>query len=454
MTASTMTAPTVSEDAALLDQLIDRAKQAGADAADGILVRGVAVSQSQRLGETENLEREEGQDLGLRVFIGQRQAIVSSTDLDPRAIEEMVTRAVAMAKVVPEDPYCGLAAPAQLAVDIPDLDSFDSTEPSTLELIERARRCEAAARDVRGVTNSEGAEASWSSSRVQLAASNGFTGGYAVSRHSLGVSVLAGEGQKMERDYDFTSTVHAADLEDPSVVGRRAGEQAVRRLNSQKPRTSKLPIVLDPRVANSLLGHLAGAISGPAIARGTSFLKDKLGEQIFAADVQVLDDPHRRRGLRSKPFDAEGLATGQRTLIDNGLLTGWILDLASARQLGLTPTGNASRGVSGPPSPSTSNLYFAPGKLSSQALIGEIEEGFYITSMMGMGVNPVTGDYSKGATGFWIKNGVLTHPVSEATVAGNLLEMFKNLTPADDLAFKYGVDSPTLRIDGMTIAGG
>ncbi|MGO1120273.1 TldD/PmbA family protein [Rhodovibrionaceae bacterium A322] len=453
MTTKTSTAATSAQDAALLDQLLDRARKAGADAADGIVVRGVAISQSQRLGKTESLEREEGQDLGLRVFIGQRQAIVSSTDFDDKAVAEMVERAVAMAKVVPEDPYCGLADPDQLGGEAPDLDSYDASEPSAEDLIELARSCEEAARSVSGVTNSEGAEASWSSSSVQLAASNGFTGGYAVSRHSLGVSVLAGEGQDMERDYDFTSTVHREDLEDASSVGRRAGEKAVSRLNSQKPPTSKLPVVLDPRVANSILGHFAGAISGPAIARGTSFLKDKLGEQVFASGVDVLDNPHRLRGLRSKPFDAEGLATRERTLIDKGVLTGWVLDLASARQLGLDPTGNASRGVSGPPSPSTSNLYFAPGKQSPVELIGEIEEGFYITSMMGMGVNAVTGDYSKGATGFWIKNGQLAHPVSEATIAGNLLDMFKSLTPANDLNFKYGVDSPTLRIDGLTIAG-
>lgn len=441
------------DDASLLAELLKSAAAAGAESADATLVRSSALSHAQRLGKVERLEREESDDLGLRILLGQRQAIVSTTDFSPDALSALVDRALAMARVVPEDPYCGLADPQLLTSARPELDIFDPEEPSAETLIERARSCEEAARAVAGVTNSEGAEAGWSSSRVTLAASNGFAGSYAVTRHSLGVSVLAGEGLEMERDYDFSSTVHGSDLESAEEVGRRAGERAVKRLNPRKPRTGRVPLVFDPRVANGMLRHFAGAINGAAIARGTSFLKERLGESVFAKGVQIVDDPHRPRGPRSRPFDAEGLATSRQALVEDGRLTTWLLDLASARQLNLAPTGHASRGVSGTPGPATSNLYFAPGTTSPQEMIAAIDEGFYVTEMIGMGVNGVTGDYSRGASGYWIEKGELTHPVSEATIAGNLKEMFKELTPASDLTFKYGTDSPTLRIDGMTVAG-
>jgi PmbA protein len=378
---------------------------------------------------------------------------VSSTDTSAEALAGLVERAVAMAKSVPEDQYCGLADPDQLATDHPDLDIFDPDEPAPETLIERARACEDAARAVTGVTNSEGAEASWSMSRVSLAASNGFSGSYAGSRHSLGVSVLAGEGQGMERDYDFTSTVFSADLEDPETVGRRAGERAVRRLGPKKATTAKVPVVFDPRVAGGLIGHLAAAINGRTVARGTSFLKDKMGEPVFSRGLNVVDDPHRARGLRSKPFDGEGLENSRRSVVEDGVLKTWFLDLRSARQLGLASTGNASRGTSSPPGPSATNLYLEAGAESPEALIGEIDAGFYITEMMGMGINGITGDYSRGASGFWIEKGALAYPVSEVTVAGNLKDMFLALTPADDLEFRYGINAPTLRVDGMTVAG-
>ncbi len=438
----------------LLADLIAKARAQGADAADAVVVGSVALSNAQRLGELERLEREESQDLGLRVLVGRRQAIVSSTDTSAEALAGLVERAVAMAKSVPEDQYCGLADPDQLATDHPDLDIFDPDEPAPETLIERARACEDAARAVTGVTNSEGAEASWSMSRVSLAASNGFSGSYAGSRHSLGVSVLAGEGQGMERDYDFTSTVFSADLEDPETVGRRAGERAVRRLGPKKAKTAKVPVVFDPRVAGGLIGHLAAAINGRTVARGTSFLKDKMGEPVFARGLNVVDDPHRARGLRSKPFDGEGLENTRRSVVEDGVLKTWFLDLRSARQLGLASTGNASRGTSSPPGPSATNLYLEAGAESPEALIGEIDAGFYITEMMGMGINGITGDYSRGASGFWIEKGALAYPVSEVTVAGNLKDMFLALTPADDLEFRYGINAPTLRVDGMTVAGG
>lgn len=440
-------------DTAMAEELVERARKAGAEAADAVLIRSTSLSHAQRLGQVERLEREESVDLGLRVLIGHRQAMVSTTDLDPASLDALIERSVAMARVVPEDRWCGLAAPEQLATERPDVESNDPQEPSPETLIVRARACEEAARAVAGVTNSEGAEAGWGSTRMSLAASNGFRGTYVGSRHSVGVSVLAGNGLEMERDYDFSSTVFGEDLEDPVTVGRRAGERAVRRLKPRKPRTARLPVVLDPRIAPSLLRSLVGAISGAAVARGTSFLKDKLGQTIFAPGVQIVDEPHRRRGLRSRPFDGEGLPTQRQALIDNGVLTTWLLDLASARQLGLPPTGHAARGVSGPPGPSCSNVWLAPGTLSPKEMIGEIEEGFYITEMIGMGVNALTGDYSRGASGFWIEKGELTYPVSEATVAGNLLSMFAALTPANDLELRYGIDSPTVRIDGMTIAG-
>lgn len=437
----------------LLKDLIDCARRKGADAADGVLFRNASLSVARRLGAPERIERSESADLGLRVIIGRRQAVVSTTDIGPSALGELVDRAIAMARVVPEDPYCGLADPLQVRHPVPDLDILDPVEPTVDALTGRAAAAEDAARAVAGVSNSEGAEAGWSRSEIALAATNGFAGAYARSSSSVSVAVLAGSGTAMERDYDYSSAVHAADLMDPAAIGQSAGERAVRRLNARKAVTLKVPVVFDNRVAGSLVRHFAGAINGTAIARGTSFLKDKLGRQIFAPGLAIFDDPLRRRGLASRPFDGEGLEVRRRALIEDGVLTGWVLDLATARQLGLASTANAARGTSAPPSPGTSNLYLAAGRHTPAALIADIDRGFYVTEMMGFGVNSVTGDYSRGAAGFWIEKGQLAFPVSEVTIAGNLIDMFKNLVPADDLVFRYGVDSPTVRIDGMTVAG-
>ncbi len=437
----------------LVVDLIARARAAGADAADAVLFDSVSLSLAQRLGKLERLERSESGDLGLRVFIGRRMAMVASSDRRPEALAELVDRAVAMARVVPEDPYCGLAEPDQLAREIADLDLFDPSEPTAEMLVARAREAEEAALGVRGVTNSEGAEASWRRIRVAMAASNGFVGGYAVTGSGLSVSVIAGEGTGMETDHDYTAAVYGSDLDSAAAIGTRAGVRAVARLGARKVATTHVPVVFDPRVAGGLLGHLSGAISGPAIARGTSFLKDRMGEAVFAPGVTVVDDPHIRRGRRSKPFDAEGVANQRRALIEDGRLTTWLLDLRSARQLGLTTTGHAARGTAGPPSPAPSNLYLAAGSRTPAQLIGEIPSGFYVTSLMGMGVNLVTGDYSRGASGFWIEGGALSYPVSGVTIAGSLPEMFRRLEPADDLVFRYGVDAPTVRLDGMTVAG-
>jgi PmbA protein len=437
----------------LLSSVVAQARRAGADAADAVLFEGVSLSHAQRLGQIEKLERSEAYDLGLRVLIGKRQAIVSSNDRGAEHLKELVDRAVAMARTVPEDPYCGLAEREQLARDWPDLDLTDPVEPAPEVLIARAAAAEDAARAVRGVTNSEGAEASWSRARMALVASNGFAGTSAGTGHGVSVSVLAGQGTGMERDYDFTSAVHAGDLKDPAAIGRSAGERAVKRLNARKVPTCQVPVVFDPRVSGGLLRHLVGAISGPAIARGTSFLKDKLGQRILPAGATVIDDPHLRRGLRSKPFDAEGVANRRRAIVEDGVLTTWLLDLASARQLGLATTGHASRGTSSPPAPSPNNLWLEPGKRTPEELMRDIASGFYVSELMGMGVNGVTGDYSRGAAGFWIENGTLAYPVSEVTIASNLKDMLLSLAAANDLDRKTGIDAPTLRIEGMTVAG-
>jgi PmbA protein len=437
----------------ILEDLLKRAKAKGAEAADCLIVRDVSLNVAQRLGKREKLERSEAQDLGLRVFVGKCQAIVSTSDLEPKTLDELAERAVAMARVVPEDEFCGLADPALLVKTPVALDLDDKKEPSEAELTEMIARAEDAARAVPGVTNSEGAEAGWGKVQIALAASNGFRGSYATSRWGISVSVLAGEGTGMERDYDFSSAVFGENLLDPETLGRSAGERTVRRLNPRKASTAKIPIVYDPRVANGLIGHFVGAINGASIARGTSFLKDRMGQQIFAKGIRIIDDPHRPRGLRSKPFDGEGVANKKRALIEDGVLTTWLLDCRSARQLKLTTTGHAARGTSSPPSPSAANLYLEPGKVTPAELMSDIKQGFYVTELIGMGINGVTGDYSRGAAGYWIENGKLTHPVSEVTVAGNLKDMFQNLTPANDLLFRYGTDSPTVRIDGMTLAG-
>jgi PmbA protein len=437
----------------LLQDLVARACRAGADTADAVMVEGISLAHAQRLGKTEKLERSEGQDLGLRVLIGRQQAIVSSSDRSPGALAELVERAIAMARTVPEDPFCGLADPAEIARQWPQLDMLDSQEPAVETLIERARAAEEAALAVKGVSNSEGAEAGWGRSSVALVASNGFAGWYSGSSHGVSVAVLSGAGTAMERDYDFSSAVYAADLADPATIGKTAGERAVRRLGARKMPTCRCPVVFEPRVARGFLSHLMGAIAGPAIARGTSFLKDRLGQRIFPEAITIIDDPHRPRGLRSKPFDGEGVANRRRALVERGTLTTWILDLRSARQLGLQTTGHAARGTSSPPSPAATNLWLEPGAHNPQELMSDIKSGFYVTEMMGMGVNGVTGDYSRGAAGFWIENGALAFPVSEMTVAGNLKDMFLRLAAADDLEFKAGVDAPTLRVDAMTVAG-
>ena len=435
-----------------LADLIAQARKAGADAADAVLVAGTSLSVDRRLGKTEHVERAEGQDIGLRVFIGQQAAVVSATSIDPAGFAALAERAVAMARVVPEDPHIGLAdTAAPPAFD--NLDLEDPVEAPVEDLLRRASIAEEAAMAVPGITNSEGASASYGRTEVLLVTSAGFAGRRVGTSHSISATALAGTGTGMQRDYDYHSVMHLSDLDDPAIIGRSAGERAIRRLNPGRPQTARLPVVYDPRVAGSLIGHLIGAINGAGIARGTSFLKDKLGQRIFPAGVFVHDDPRRIRGPRSKVFDGEGTPTVARALIEDGILTTWLLDSRSARQLGLVSTGHASRGTSGPPSPSGTNLYMGPGRLTPAQLIADIKLGLYINEMIGMGVNGLTGDYSRGAAGFMIRDGALAEPVAEITVAGNLMEMFANLTPANDLVFRRGTDSPTLRVEGLTMAG-
>jgi PmbA protein len=436
----------------LVSDLIARARRAGADAADAVLLAGTALAVQRRLGKTEHLNRAEGRDLGLRVFVGKRSAVVSSTAVDPAGFDQLAERAVAMAKVVPEDPYAGLAEEAAPPV-VNGLDLDDPAEPDTAALTARAAAAEEAALAVSGVTNSEGAAAGYGRTEIVLVTSAGFAGHFWRSGHSVSATALAGAGAEMQRDYDFSAAVHLVDLENAADIGRTAGEKAVARLHPQRPKTAKLSVVFDPRVAATLVGHLAGAINGASVARGTTFLKDKLGQAIFPVEVEIADDPLRRRGLRSRPFDGEGVPSRAHVVVDGGVLTTWLLDARSARQLGMKTTGHAGRGVGGPPAPGASNIYLRAGKLTPGALMADIKLGLYVTELIGMGVNFVTGDYSRGAAGFMIRDGALAEPVAEITIAGTLPEIFAHLTPADDLKFRRGTDAPTVRVEGMTMAG-
>jgi PmbA protein len=437
----------------LAERLVEAAKRAGADAADAVAVRGVSQGVEVRDGRVEESERSEGDDVGLRVLVGFRQAVVSTNDVSGDGVAKLAERAVAMAKVAPDDKYVGLADPALLARDFPDLDLLDPEIPSVAELERRAREAEAAGLSVKGVTKSGGASASAGIGGMVLVTSAGFCGSYLRSSQGMSMTAISGEGTGMERDYDFTSAPHAADLLTPDHIGRSAGERAVARTNPRKVETCKVPVVFDPRVSGSLVGHLVSAINGASIARKTSFLKDKLGTQLFAKDIRIIDDPLRQRGLRSQSFDAEGVTVKKLALVDEGVLTTWLLDSATARELNMTTTGHAHRGVSSSPSPGPYNLHLEAGKATPAELIGDIAQGFYVTDLIGSGVNGVTGDYSRGASGFWIENGNITYPVSEVTIAGHLLEIFKSMVPADDLQFRYGINVPTLRIEGLTLGG-
>jgi PmbA protein len=435
--------------------LVDRARRAGADAADAVFLANASQSIQVRLGQLEEAERSESEHIALRVFCGKRNASIGSSDLSTAALDELAARAVAMARAAPEDAYAGLAPAEMLAKGpFPDLDLADDGEPEPSQLREDAAEAEAVARAVPGVTNSEGAGAGATRSVFALATSHGFANGYVSSSHSLSAVVLGGEGNAKQRDYAWRQTRFREDLPSPAEIGELAGTRAVAKVAPERLRSGPMPVVLSPRVGGSIIGHLLGAISGNAIARRSSFLLDKRDEQIFAPAITILDNPHMVRGLRSRPFDGEGLPTGARAIIENGRLTGWLMESAAARQLGLAPTGHAARGGGGAPGVSAGNVHVAAGELSPEALMADIADGVYVTELFGQGVNAVTGDYSRGASGFRIVNGELAGPVAEFTVASNLLTMFANLRAANDLEWFRPVNVPTMRIDGMTVAGG
>ncbi len=432
-------------------ELIDRAVKAGADAADAVVVRGASRSVSVRLGKVEGTEASESDDFSLRVFVGKRVASVSANPgFD---LQQLAERAVAMAKASPEDPFASLADPSDLAREWPDLDLFDPTEVSSDTLTEAALAMEAAALDVAGVTNSSGAGASAGMGGLVLVTSHGFSGAYSASRFGRSVSAIAGEGTKMERDYDYDSRLYFAELRDAAEIGRTAGERAVKRLNPRQAPTAKnVTVVFDPRMARGIAGHIAGAINGASVARKTSFLRDKMGKQVLKAGLSVTDDPLVVRGSSSRPFDGEGVRGERLVMIEDGVLNHWFLSTSTANELGLKTNGRGVRGGT-TVGPASTNLALEPGEMSPEELIRSVGTGFYVTELIGHGANMVTGEYSRGASGFWIENGELAYPVSEVTIASNLADMFLRITPASDIDRKFGVAAPTLAIEGMTLAG-
>jgi len=444
---------TVEQAEARAAALVEAARKAGADSADAVYAGDASTGIQVRLGELEDVVRSEDEEIGLRFFVGTRSASVASSDLSDEAMRALVDRAGAMAREAPEDPFAGLAPEDRLLRGEPvEVDGDDGADPSPAELKRLALAIEDSARSVAGVTNSEGAGVGAGRSVVALATSHGFCRGYATTSYNGMISVIAGAGGEMQRDYAYHSVRHFADLEPPEAIGRRAGDRAVARLNPGKIASGRMTVVFDRRVGGSLIGHLTGAITGAAIARKTSFLIGRDGEAIFAPGVTVRDDPHRPRGLASKPFDGEGLPTRPIDIVADGVLTGWLLDSASARQLGLEPTGHATR-ASGAPGAGATNVHMEPGPLSPEELIADVRRGLWVTELIGQGVNPVTGDYSRGASGFIIENGRIAAPVAEITIAGNLVDMFRELVPASDLEHRRATNVPTLRIEGMTVAG-
>lgn len=437
----------------IAEKLVEQGLRAGASAADALYAGDRSSSVQVRLGKLEDVGRSEGAQIGLRLFVGQRSATVASSDLSGEVLGTLVERCLAMAREALEDPYAGLAPSALLQQGKgPLLDTCDPIHPDPEELRSRALEAESAALAVPGVANSSGAGASASNSLIALATSGGFSGAYEGSSHSCSATMIAGEGPSMQRDHAWHSARHLLDLDAPQAIGRKAGERAVARLNPTKPRPGRYPVLFDPRVSSTLLGHFAGAISGSAIARRTSFLQEKLGEQVFAPGVTMVDDPLRERGLRSRPFDGEGVMVSRQELVSKGVLVKWIAESASARQLGILPTGHAVRGVGGAPGASPSNFYLAPGKRSREELLASVPEALLVIELIGQGINPVTGDYSRGAVGFMVRNGEVAEPVSEITIASNLVDMFATLEPAADLEFRRGIDAPTLLVPEMTVA--
>jgi PmbA protein len=441
-------------DANLLHDLVAAALKGGADGAEAAGSEGRSLSVTVRLGELEEVEREESRELGLRVFVGRRQAVVSGSNLSQDARARLVERAVAMARLAPEDPYAGFAPGDRLAKGPqPDLDLYDPTEPTAAELEDQARTAEQAVHDVEGVTNTDGASASWGESAWRLVTSEGFEGAHRGSHFSLSASAIAGEGAGMERGGDGRSTRHRADLPTPGSIGAEAGRRAVQRLGARKLDSCTAPVIFENRLSTSLLSPFLGAISGPAVARGVSFLKDHLHKTVFAAHIDLTEDPLRLRGLGSTPFDDEGVAAEPRTLVEKGVLNTWLLNASSARQLGMETTGHASRGLAGPPGVAPHNLTLQPGVDTVEDLMRQAGAGLWVTSMFGPSLNSNTGDWSAGVSGFWFENGAPAYPVAEITVAGNLLEMYARMIAASDLEIRGSTNAPSIFIDGLAIAG-
>lgn len=440
----------------LAQAVLDAARRAGADAADVVVASGASQAIDVRGGALEQAERSEAADLGLRVLIGRRQANVSSSDMRPEALDTLAERAVAMAREAPEDPHAGLADPAQLARDwdIAALELEDpAPEPSPAELQHRATEAEAAALAVPGVAQVQGASAGYQWQHLRLAASNGFAAQHRRTDWHVACSAIAGEGTGMERDGDSDARIWDADLRSPDAIGTLAGQRATERLGAKRPKTGAYPVLFDERISSSLIGHLLSAANGAAVARGASWLRDRLGQPVLPQSLDIIEQPHRPRVPGSRPYDGEGLATHRRAIVEGGILTGWVLDLASARQLDMTPTGNAKRGLSGPPRPGTWNIELTQGAASRQDLIRDMGTGLLVTSMIGATINPNTGDYSRGASGFWIENGEVAYPVNELTIAGNLHDMLMRLTPANDARTHLSTVVPSLLVEGMTLAG-
>lgn len=438
----------------LLNDIVQAALKAGADAAEAVSADRRALSVGVRNGGLEDVEREESRDLGLRVFVGQRQASVSASDLSPATRARLVERAVAMARLAPEDPHAGFAPQDRLARGpFPDLDLFDPSERSAEALERTAAEAEAAALAVEGVARSEGGHASWSSSRWRLVTSHGFDGAYEGSAFSLGVGVIAEKDGAMERGGESRSTRHLSDLPGADLIGRTAGERAVARVGPRKIASTTAPVIFDNRMAGQIVSPALGAISGPSIARGTSFLKDRMGQRVFAEGVSLIDDPFRPRGMGSTPFDDEGVAVEKRALFDDGVLTTWLLNSAAARQLGLDSTGHASRGLAGPSGVSTHNLHMTPGERDLAGLMADAGTGLLITSMFGPSLNGNTGDWSAGVSGFWFEDGQIAYPVSEVTVAGKLTELYLRMQRGSDLEFRSSFNVPSLMFDAVAIAG-
>ncbi|MDP2081246.1 MAG: TldD/PmbA family protein [Pseudotabrizicola sp.] len=439
----------------LTDALLSAARRAGAEQADALAMDGTSLSIDIRAGKLEQAERSEGVEIGLRVLIGGRQACVSASDISDATIAALAERAVAMAREAPADPYAGLADPDQIARswDLSALELSDpAPEPGAAELEAAARAVELAAMDRAGITQVE-ASASYGRRAMHLAATNGFSGGYGRTSHSLSAVAFTGEGTAMERDWAAEGRIYASDMPGAEGIGYLASERALQRAGAVRPKTGTYAVLFDERVASSLIGHLLSATNGAAIARGASWLRDAMGQQVLPAHLSVIEDPHRVRIGASRPFDGEGLPTQRRVIVENGVLTGWTLDLATGRKLGMPSTANAARGASSPPSPSTSNIDLTPGTHSRDDLIAQMGTGLLVTSMIGSTISATTGDYSRGAAGFWVENGVIQYPVNECTIAGNLRDMLLRIIPANDARSHLSTRVPSLLIDGMTLAG-